>query len=61
MGEPFLFGFEPKTLAADLRSCDLTLVEDLDNDQVAARYGRQDLTRSGASRLSHIALARVDP
>jgi hypothetical protein len=37
MGEPFLFGFEPKTLAADLRSCDLTLVEDLDNDQVAAR------------------------
>ena len=59
MGEPFLFGFDPQTIAAELRSCGLTLVEDLDNEQVVARYGRPDLNRRGASRLSHIALARV--
>jgi methyltransferase (TIGR00027 family) len=59
MGEPFLFGFDPNTMAAKLRSCGLTLVEDLDNVQVAARYARPDLNRGGASRFSHLALARV--
>jgi methyltransferase (TIGR00027 family) len=59
MGEPFLFGFDPHTLAVDLRSCGLTLVEDWDNAQIAARYARSDLNRGGPSRFSHIALARV--
>jgi len=59
IGEPFLFGFDPNTMAAELRSCGLTLVEDLDNAQVTARYARSDLNRGGPSRFSHMALARV--
>ena len=38
----------------------LTLSEDLDGEQVAARYDRADLNRDGIpSRFSHMALARV--
>jgi len=60
LGEPFLFGFDPDTLARELRSCGLTLSEDLDGERAAARYGRADLNNDGSrSRFSHIALARV--
>jgi methyltransferase (TIGR00027 family) len=59
MGEPFLCGFDPKTIAEELRACGLTLTEDLNNEQCAARYSRPDFNRGGPSRYSHIALARV--
>ena len=59
MGEPFLFGFNLRTIAQDLGSCGLVLVEDLDNRQMAERYHRADLDRGKSARFSHIALARV--
>ena len=59
MGEPFLFGFDRATVIQDLRSCGLTLVEDLDNRQMAERYQRTDLDRGKSARFSHIALARI--
>jgi len=60
MGEPFLSGFDPTTLANDLRACGLVLSEDLDMHHAAARYRRDDLkTEAGPSRFSHVALARV--
>jgi methyltransferase (TIGR00027 family) len=59
LGEPFVYGFDLQTIAADLRSCGLSLVEDLDNAQAAARYGRPDLDRGKSARYSHIALARI--
>jgi methyltransferase (TIGR00027 family) len=59
VGEPFLFGFDLGTFAHDLRSCGLTLVEDLDGAQMAQRYQRPDLYRGRSARFSHIALARI--
>ncbi len=59
MGEPFLFGFDLGTIAQDLRSCGLALVEDLDNRQMAERYHRADLDRGKSAHFSHIALARI--
>jgi methyltransferase (TIGR00027 family) len=59
VGEPFRCGFHPQAIAGDLRSCGLTLLEDLDSEQAAARYGRADLHGARTSRFSHLALARV--
>jgi methyltransferase (TIGR00027 family) len=59
LGEPFLSGFNPDSLADDLRGCGLTLSEDLNGEQVAARYGRTGLIGAASSRFSHIALARI--
>ena len=59
MGEPFLSGFNPDSLAASLVDCGLTLVEDLDGEAVAHRYDRDGTHGLGQSAFSHIALARV--
>jgi methyltransferase (TIGR00027 family) len=59
MGEPFLSGFNPGTLARDLEDCGLLLLEDLDGGEIAAKYGRTGENSLGQSALSHIALARV--
>jgi methyltransferase (TIGR00027 family) len=60
LGEPFLSGFDPATLANDLRGCGLTLSEDMDMQHAAERHGRDDLkSEAGPSRFSHVALARV--
>ena len=58
-GEPWLSGFDPTTLADDLRRCGLALVEDLDGDALTARYcgGRSD--GLAAARVGHVARARV--
>lgn len=58
-GEPWLSGFDPTTLANDLRTCGLSLVEDLDGDALTARYcaGRSD--GLAAARVGHVARARV--
>lgn len=58
-GEPWVSGFDPTTLAADLRRLGLELVEDMDAAEMTTRYcaTRQDgLAPDGAS---HIARARV--
>jgi O-methyltransferase involved in polyketide biosynthesis len=59
VGEPFLSGFSPASLAENLASCGLNLVEDLDGGGVAARYNRTGDKSLGQSSFSHIALARV--
>jgi methyltransferase (TIGR00027 family) len=59
VGEPFLSGFDPATLAAALADCGLDLVEDLNGTESAARYDRDGAHGLGQSAFSHIALARV--
>lgn len=59
VGEPFLSGFSPAQLAANLAACGLDLVEDLNAFESAARYGRGGEGGLGQSMFSHIALARV--
>jgi methyltransferase (TIGR00027 family) len=59
VGEPFRCGFNPSAIAGELRSCGLTLLEDLDSGQAAARYGRADLHGARSPHFSHLALARV--
>ena len=60
IGEPFLSGFNPAELAANLAGCGLDLVEDLNGSQAAARYDRGGDHGLGQSMFSHIALARVN-
>jgi methyltransferase (TIGR00027 family) len=59
MGEPFLSGFDPRTLARELAICGLELVEDLSGEETNARYGRPDWDVPGRPSHSHIARARV--
>ncbi len=58
LGEPYQSGFDPATIAGDLRDRGLALVEDLEGEQVAARYGRAGQNRAASSQFSHVALAR---
>jgi methyltransferase (TIGR00027 family) len=59
LGEPFQSGFSPASLAASLAGCGLTLIADLDGDDIARRYDPDGSHRLGQSAFSHIALARV--
>ena len=59
IGEPFVSGFDPATLAGDLRQVGLTLVEDLAVPAVLQRYGRTGASGLNAHSAGHIALARV--
>jgi methyltransferase (TIGR00027 family) len=59
LGEPFLSGFDPDTLAADIAQCGLELVEDLGGADALARYGRGNDPILSRPSSSHIALARV--
>lgn len=61
MGEPFLSGFNPGTLARDLEDCGLLLLEDLNGSEVAAKYDRMGENDLGRSAFSHIALAGINP
>jgi methyltransferase (TIGR00027 family) len=60
MGEPFLSGFNPAELAANLAICGLDLIEDLNGSEAAARYGRGGEHDLGQSMFSRIALGRVN-
>jgi methyltransferase (TIGR00027 family) len=60
LGEPFLSGFNPAELAANLATCGLDLVEDLNGSGAAARYERGGEHDLGQSLFSHIALSRVN-
>jgi methyltransferase (TIGR00027 family) len=56
MGEPWVSGFDPTTLAAELRDVGLVLLEDLTGRELTARYcaGRADgLAASGAGHVAH--------
>lgn len=59
MGEPWISGFDPTTLAAELRTLGLDLIEDLAGQQLTERYcaGRSDGLAAG--RAGHVALVRV--
>jgi O-methyltransferase involved in polyketide biosynthesis len=59
VGEPFLSGFDPATLAAALADCGLDLVEDLNGTEASARYDRNGAHGLGQTGFSHIALACV--
>ncbi len=59
LGEPFLSGFDPAALAANLAACGLDLVEDLTGSESAARYDPKGEHGLGQSMYSRIALARV--
>ena len=59
IGEPFLSGFAPAELAADLAPCGLDLVEDVSGSEAVARYDPSGEHGLGPSRFSHMALARV--
>jgi methyltransferase (TIGR00027 family) len=59
MGEPFLSGFDPGTLARELSNCGFELLEDLSGEQTNARYHRSDWDVPGRPSHSHIARARV--
>jgi methyltransferase (TIGR00027 family) len=59
LGEPFLSGFDPATMAADAADCGLELIEDLSGIEALARYGRSNDPALSRPSSSHIALARV--
>jgi methyltransferase (TIGR00027 family) len=59
LGEPFLSGFDPGTIAADMARCGLELIEDLSGAAALARYGRSDDQALSRPSSSHVALARV--
>jgi methyltransferase (TIGR00027 family) len=59
MGEPLLSGFDPNTLALDLKGCGLILDEDQSGEQTNARYHRSSWDVPGRPSHSHIARARV--
>ena len=59
IGEPFMSGFNPSSLAANLAACGLELIEDLNGRDLTRRFdggGEHGLAHSAFSR---IALARV--
>lgn len=59
VGEPFLSGFNPNTLARDLHDVGFELLEDLDDIQVVQRYDPRNLDGLKPLQHSRIAHARV--
>lgn len=59
VGEPWVSGFDPDELHADLHAAGLELVENLGPEELAARYcaGRSDGLSPSAG--AHVAHARV--
>jgi methyltransferase (TIGR00027 family) len=61
VGEPFLSGFDPNTLARDLQSVGFELLEDLNDAQLVERYdpcGLNNLKPGQHSRIAHARVAR---
>jgi methyltransferase (TIGR00027 family) len=58
-GEPFLSGFDPHTLAAEISPCGLELLEDLSGREALERYDRAHDASLARPSSSHVALARV--
>jgi len=59
VGEPWISGFDPALLGADLRGARLELVEDLGPTELATRYCATRSDGLTPSRGSHVARARV--
>jgi len=59
VGEPFLSGWEPDELDAQLRDAGLTLLEDLDGTALAARCDPAGVNGLSSTRSSHLARACV--
>jgi O-methyltransferase involved in polyketide biosynthesis len=58
-GEPWLSGFDPSRLADTLRAVGLTLLEDLDGQEVRERYCHDSRDALRAAPTFHIARARA--
>jgi len=61
LGEPWLSGFDPRTLAGTLRAVGLELIEDLDGAALTARYCADRADGLSAGTVGHVARARVLP
>jgi methyltransferase (TIGR00027 family) len=59
LGEPFISGFHPDTLAQEISVLGLALEEDLDEFQMVERYDPAGLNGLTPSRRSHVARVRV--
>ena len=59
LGEPFLSGFDPSTLAQELAVMGLELIDDFSDRELLARYDPQGRNGLRASGYSRIARARV--
>lgn len=59
LGEPFQSGFDPNTIAADLRGCGFTLEEDIDDREALERFDRANSNDLRPTRFSRVARARV--
>jgi O-methyltransferase involved in polyketide biosynthesis len=59
IGEPFLSGFDPATLARDLLAVGFDLLEDLDDYQLVERYDPHGLNGLKPAKHSRIALSRL--
>jgi methyltransferase (TIGR00027 family) len=59
VGEPFVSGFHPASLAAELRDVGLDLVEDLNELQMAQRFDPAGINGFRPGDRSHVALVRV--
>ncbi|MBS0508878.1 MAG: class I SAM-dependent methyltransferase, partial [Proteobacteria bacterium] len=58
-GEPFLSGFDPVNVREQLQSVDLQLLEDLNGDQMVARYDEAGANGLQSNAAAHIAHTRV--
>jgi O-methyltransferase involved in polyketide biosynthesis len=59
MGEPWVSGFHPDELAGDLRGVGLTLVENLNGEELNRRYFARRTDGLSAPRSLYIARAQV--
>jgi methyltransferase (TIGR00027 family) len=59
LGEPWVSGFDPTTLADDLANVGLTLVEDLGPRELAVRYCADRTDGLAPGRIGHVARAQV--
>lgn len=59
IGEPFLSGFNPSTLARDLHNVGFELLEDVDGSELLQRYDPRGLNKLKPTRYSRLAHARV--
>ena len=59
VGEAFLSGFDPGAIEEQLLGVDLQLLEDLNGDQMVARYDQAGANGLHSNSAAHIARARV--
>jgi len=59
VSEPFVSGFDPRTLREELREVGLELVQDLDGPELVRLYDSAGINRLESTSASHIAVARV--